>query len=638
MRWRTRLLQAGRVHGRARRGFSSVHSRACGVQDAPIADAHSVKFRRNAHLDTRQVQDVRGSGVPMGGLAAGGGGLGLIVLIAVMLLGGNPLRFDGSAGGLGDLGSLANQQVGAGDSQLATECQTGADANSKLDCRIVGDINSIQRYWAGEFQHAGQRYVPAVTRFFTGTIQTGCGPASADVGPFYCPVDKYVYIDLGFFTELRTRFGAKGGPFAQAYVLAHEYGHHVQDLNGVLDQIGSDRQAHQASPFGQSCKLIATPGCGRTTRLRPATSSSSPTPMSQTASTRPQPSVMTGFRRSFRAVSPARPGHTAAPHSANSGLRLATRPAIQPSAIRSPPNSETRCGPARGGCCDRCICRRGPRRRACVRQASGAHRPAGARPSDGPGSEPLARSRRSAGGRLVLPTDVADREQVEAAAAAVEATVRADRRLGQRRDGDGLRAVPRDGAGGVHARDRGHLPRHRLRHDGGADADGAARPRRGRPGRLGALLPSDPAAVGVLRRRSSRSAASPTRCAPSCCTTAAGVDHDGAAARREHATVQLVSHASCPTTRSRCRRSTSPRSPPRRCTGLRTTAVARSTSAAAPSRPSSATSSPRGLRRLVPGAHRLRISADHGHAGRSRSTQQPLRAGTRLGRNTRHIR
>jgi predicted metalloprotease len=205
-------------------------------------DAHSVKFRKNARLDTRQVQDVRGSRVPMGGLAAGGGGLGVIVLIVVMLLGGNPLSSDGSPGGLGDLGSLANEQVGGGDSRLATECQTGADANSNLDCRIVGDINSIQRYWTGEFQHAGQRYVPAVTRFFTGSIQTGCGPASADVGPFYCPADKYVYIDLGFFTELRTRFGAKGGPFAQAYVLAHEYGHHVQDLNGVLDQIGGGSQ------------------------------------------------------------------------------------------------------------------------------------------------------------------------------------------------------------------------------------------------------------------------------------------------------------------------------------------------------------------------------------------------------------
>jgi predicted metalloprotease len=128
---------------------------------------------------------------------------------------------------------------GAGNGEeLAAECRRGSDANQNEDCRIVGVVNSVQAYWADRVQ--GYREAP--TRFFTGQTNTGCGAATTDVGPFYCPPDEAVYIDLGFYDELRSRFGARGGPFAEAYVIAHEYGHHVQHLLGTDAKVGGDRE------------------------------------------------------------------------------------------------------------------------------------------------------------------------------------------------------------------------------------------------------------------------------------------------------------------------------------------------------------------------------------------------------------
>jgi predicted metalloprotease len=190
-----------------------------------------MRFRRNVRLDPSQVEDRRGAEgrLPSGPIAVGGGGVGLVVLIAYVLL-----------QVLGNGGAANSVQT---PSDLATSCRSGSDANAREDCQIVGVVNSVQQYWS----NALPRYTIAKTVFFTVSTNSGCGPASSDVGPFYCPLDKRVYIDLGFFDELRARFGAHGGPFAQAYVLAHEYGHHVQDLAGTLEKVRGDPQGAQSA-------------------------------------------------------------------------------------------------------------------------------------------------------------------------------------------------------------------------------------------------------------------------------------------------------------------------------------------------------------------------------------------------------
>lgn len=179
-----------------------------------------MRFRPGSRLDTSQVSDRRGmrGGLPMA-IGGGGGIVGVIVLLLALFAGG---------------GGTESLQLGGSDaeSDLSEQCQTGADANQRDDCRIVAVVNSVQEHWTETIRG----YRPAQTVFFSGGVNTARGSATSAVGPFYCPADTTVYIDLSFYDELRSRFGANGGPFAEAYVIAHEYGHHVENLLGVLER------------------------------------------------------------------------------------------------------------------------------------------------------------------------------------------------------------------------------------------------------------------------------------------------------------------------------------------------------------------------------------------------------------------
>jgi predicted metalloprotease len=218
-----------------------------------------MRFNEGADLDTSDVTDIRGSGGRGGfggrGIAVGGGGLGLVGLIVVVLInvlggGGGSSTGAGAVPGFGGI----SQGGTADNSQLEQDCRSGADANRDVQCAAVAEINSIQDFWE---QTLGGRYQRTDTVFFTDQVNTQCGSATSGSGPFYCPADKLVYIDITFFDDLKSQFGAEGGTFVDAYVLAHEYGHHVQDLLGTNQQV----QPGDTGPTSGSVRLELQADC-----------------------------------------------------------------------------------------------------------------------------------------------------------------------------------------------------------------------------------------------------------------------------------------------------------------------------------------------------------------------------------------
>ena len=211
-----------------------------------------------------QVEDRRGAGgggglggIGMGGLGGGGGipipvggGIGgiiitIIIIVVLNLLGGQSLG--GSVGGLG------GEQGGGG-------AAASLDPNDTSGQFVNAVTVDVQTFWADRFSASGKSYQQTVTVLFTGQTQSGCGVASSDTGPFYCPADKKVYLDTAFFDELSQRFGAPGD-FARAYVIAHEFGHHVQDELGIMDKVAQAQQSNPSSANDQSIRLELQADC-----------------------------------------------------------------------------------------------------------------------------------------------------------------------------------------------------------------------------------------------------------------------------------------------------------------------------------------------------------------------------------------
>jgi hypothetical protein len=191
-------------------------------------------FNDNARIDTSKVQRRKGGRAAM----VGGGTLigALVLFVASQLLGVDLTPLAGMM-------SNGNEQSSSQVTELEN-CTTGADANADDNCRMAAAADSLDVFWADQFD-SGYRQ-PGVV-LYTGSTDSACGTASNAVGPFYCPSDESIYVDTDFFATLRSDFGATAGPLAQMYVLAHEWGHHISNITGDLAQVGNDTGAASGS-------------------------------------------------------------------------------------------------------------------------------------------------------------------------------------------------------------------------------------------------------------------------------------------------------------------------------------------------------------------------------------------------------
>lgn len=196
-----------------------------------------MSFNNNVTLDT---SGTRRGGGGRGGMAAGGlGGFGIIGAIIYFLITGQMPNFGSTYS--------APENPSYEDTSLAEKCQTGADANEDVECRMVAGQNSLNEFWNEQLpKETGINHVTPDLVLFSNSVQTACGTGTSQMGPFFCPGDDTIYIDVTFFQQLE-QMGAENAPLAQLYILAHEWAHHIQLQGGVLQQVDHNSSGPRSS-------------------------------------------------------------------------------------------------------------------------------------------------------------------------------------------------------------------------------------------------------------------------------------------------------------------------------------------------------------------------------------------------------
>lgn len=200
-------------------------------------------FRGDANFDTTTVSRGGGGGPSGGAIAVGGGGIVTVILVIISMVFGVDLT------GLAPSDPIQPQsQSQSQGGEEVTGC-TGDDANdpANVTCRMEGGADSMSSFWAATMQANELEYVDPSVQLFDRQVQTGCGDATSAIGPFYCPPDQRIFIDTTFFQQMRDQFGAEGGNLAELYVLAHEWGHHIQGVTGQLGRVQQGDSGPQSS-------------------------------------------------------------------------------------------------------------------------------------------------------------------------------------------------------------------------------------------------------------------------------------------------------------------------------------------------------------------------------------------------------